>query len=127
MKNIFVIIFFLLSAACFQIFAQDYDILEDYNGDFEAGMTHWRFFEVPNDLGSTAEFVTDDVAQGIQAVKLTFVANDGTLQDHGFDNFDTNCFLNYLETEFNILIPDNDINALDTVGNTLNYLDSRFN
>ncbi len=49
------------------------------------------------------------------------------IHDIGFDNFDTNCFLNYLETEFNILIPDNDINALDTVGNTLNYLDSRFN
>ena len=82
---------FVLSFFCLFSFAfsQSHNVLEAYNGDFEAGMTHWRFFEVPNDLGSTAEFVTDDVAEGIQAVKLTFVANDGTLQDHGFDNFDT--------------------------------------
>ncbi len=80
---LFIILLFSLT------FSQSHDIMESYNGDFEAGMTYWRFFEVPNDLGSTAEVISDDVYQGAQAIKLTFVASDGTLQDHGFDNFTT--------------------------------------
>ncbi len=42
--------------------------------------------------------------------------------DIGFDEFDRNCLLNYLEFDFNILISDNDIQKLDTIGNTIDYL-----
>ena len=44
------------------------------------------------------------------------------INDFGFDEFDINCLLFYLEINFNISISDNDISKLNTVGNTINYL-----
>jgi len=60
--------------------------LTNYNGDFENGLTNWRFFEVPNALGSTAQ-ISSSVVSGTKAVMITYVATDGTLQDRGFDNW----------------------------------------
>ena len=68
------------------LFAQNSNLLENFNGDFERGLTYWRFFEVPNNLGSSAEVTTTDVASGSKAVKITFVADDGSVVDRGFDN-----------------------------------------
>ena len=67
-------------------FSQDINILEKFNGDFEVGMAFWRFFEVPNNIGSYYE-VTDDAISGNQAMKLVWVATDGTVNDRGFDNW----------------------------------------
>jgi acyl carrier protein len=38
------------------------------------------------------------------------------------DEFDKACYLYYLESSFNILIPDKDLSKLETIDNTLNYL-----
>ncbi|NOY57434.1 MAG: hypothetical protein GXO75_00675, partial [Calditrichaeota bacterium] len=72
------------------ILAQDLDLLAAYNGDFENGFTSWRFFEVPNNIGSKAEITTTDVAHGSKAVKITFVPADASVIDRGFDNWDAN-------------------------------------
>ncbi len=69
------------------IFSQEVDILKSYNGDFEGGITYWRFFEVPNNIGSAWE-ITDDAISGDNAMKLTFVAATSSVADRGFDNWD---------------------------------------
>lgn len=66
------------------------NILAAYNGDFELGLTQWRFFEVPTALGSTASVVSTDIAQGTKAIKLTFVTPDSSLVDRALDNWNTN-------------------------------------
>ena len=68
------------------IFSQNINVLENYNGDFEDGITFWRFFEVPDNIGSQWE-ITDDAISGSQAIKLTWVESDGTVVDRGFDNW----------------------------------------
>ncbi len=69
------------------------DILENYNGSFEDGFTFWRFFEVPNSLGSTAEIINGDVVHGANAVKVTYVEPDNSLADRALDNWDSNMAL----------------------------------
>ncbi len=84
MTKLFVL-FVLLSITT--IYSGTTNLLAPYNGGFENGMTNWRFFEVPNNIGSTAEITTTDVTEGLQAVKITFVSDDGTVVDRGFDNW----------------------------------------
>jgi len=84
MRKINLLIFLLFQLTL--VFGQQSNILQKYNGDFEDGITHWRFFEVPNSLGSNYEF-TNDAVNGNQAVKINFVSPDATLQDRGFDNW----------------------------------------
>ncbi len=69
------------------------DVLKDYNGSFEDGLTFWRFFEVPNSLGSMAEIIQGDVIDGANAAKITFVEPDATLGDRALDNWDSNMAL----------------------------------
>jgi glycoprotein endo-alpha-1,2-mannosidase len=66
------------------------DILEGFNGSFEDNLSFWRFYEVPNSLGSQAEIITDDVIHGTKAAKITFVAPDINLADRSLDNWDSN-------------------------------------
>lgn len=66
------------------------DILDGFNGSFEDDLDNWRFFEVPNDLGSTVEIITGDVVDGAKAAKVTFVEADATLVDRSLDNWDSN-------------------------------------
>ncbi|OQB30696.1 MAG: Carbohydrate binding domain protein [Bacteroidetes bacterium ADurb.Bin174] len=62
------------------------DIMSGYNGGFETGdMTYWRFFEVPNPLGSGCQIITSDVHSGTYAAKLTFVT--GSVADRALDNW----------------------------------------
>ncbi len=68
------------------VFSQDVNLLNNYNGDFEIGMSSWRFFEVPNNLGSYYEF-TSDAVSGSQAIKINYSLPDNTLQDRGLDNW----------------------------------------
>ncbi|MBC8185871.1 T9SS type A sorting domain-containing protein [candidate division KSB1 bacterium] len=70
--------------------SQEVNLLNNYNGDFESGLTFWRFFEVPNNIGSQVEITSAEAAQGNQAVKITFVLDDGSVIDRGFDNWDAN-------------------------------------
>jgi len=69
------------------------DILQDYNGSFEDGLNFWRFFEVPNALGSSAKITHTEVVDGANAVKITYVEPDAALADRGFDNWDANMAL----------------------------------
>ena len=85
MKKIILVFIALLGTS--SLYAQE-NILAPYNGGFENGITNWRFFEVPNNIGSTAEVITTDVSEGLQAIKITYVADDGTVVDRGFDNWD---------------------------------------
>ncbi len=71
------------------VLSQDVDVLERYNGDFENGISFWRFFEVPDNIGSHYA-LTSDAVSGEQAMKLNFVASDGTVRDRGFDNWNAN-------------------------------------
>jgi len=70
--------------------AQNANILDAYNGDFESGLAQWRFFEVPSPLGSTATSVTTDVARGSKAMRLIFATPNASLLDRALDNWDTN-------------------------------------
>jgi len=88
MRKIILVLIAFLSVA--SLFAEETNILIPFNGGFENGMTSWRFFEVPNDIGSTAEITTTDVIEGLQAVKVNFVTDDGSVVDRGFDNWDAN-------------------------------------
>src|SRR6056297_2163550 len=71
------------------LLSQDVNVLHNYNGDFENGVSFWRFFEVPNNIGSSYE-LTSDAVSGEQAMKLNWVASDGTVNDRGFDNWNAN-------------------------------------
>ena len=66
------------------------DILAGFNGSFEDDLLNWRFFEVPNELGSTVEIVTGDVVDGAKAAKVTFTKPDAILVDRSLDNWDSN-------------------------------------
>ncbi|GAB5554974.1 MAG: hypothetical protein Sapg2KO_45650 [Saprospiraceae bacterium] len=68
------------------------NVLAGFNGSFEQDLQFWRFYEVPNSLGSMAEIVTDPqhVVDGEKAVKVTYVAADETLGDRNLDNWDSN-------------------------------------
>ena len=83
------LIFFVWAGAA-NLNAQAVNILDAYNGDFESGLAQWRFFEVPNILGSTATVVSTDVARGTKAIKVDFVAPDASFVDRALDNWDTN-------------------------------------
>ena len=87
MRKIILVLIAFLSVT--SLYAQETNILIPFNGGFENGMTSWRIFEVPN-IGSTAEITTTDVIEGLQAVKVTFVTDDGTVGDRGFDNWNAN-------------------------------------
>lgn len=69
------------------------DILRGYNGSFENGLGYWRFFEVPDALGSTAEIVRDGAVDGAQAVRVTYAAPDDALRDRALDNWDAHMAL----------------------------------
>lgn len=43
-------------------------------------------------------------------------------QELKFDRFDEICYVNYIETSFNIIIPENDISELKTIDNAVKYL-----
>lgn len=86
---VFYLIFFSL-IAWGKAFTQDNNLLDNFNGSFEEGLKFWRFFEVPNNIGSQVKIITNDVAHGSQAVKITFVPDDGSVADRGFDNWDAN-------------------------------------
>ena len=86
MKKITLVLIAFLSVT--SLYAQETNILIPFNGGFENGMTNWRFFEVPTNIGSTAEITTTDVIEGLQAVKVNFVPDDGSVVDRGFDNWD---------------------------------------
>jgi hypothetical protein len=79
-------ILFLAFFFCISVAQAQTNILANYNGDFESGLTNWRFFEVPNSIGSTA-VITSTAISGTKAVKVTNVAIDGTVADRGFDNW----------------------------------------
>ena len=66
------------------------DILQGFNGSFENNLTLWRFYEVPNPLGSKAEIITGDVVHGAKAVKITYADPVLTLADRSLDNWDSN-------------------------------------
>ena len=84
MKNkIFTFLLFFFTVS---LYAQDVNILENFNGDFEDGTTFWRFFEVPDNIVSALELTTDAVS-GSKAIKINYVAADATIQDRGFDNW----------------------------------------
>ena len=87
MRKTILVLIAILSVT--SLFAQETNILIPFNGGFENGMTSWRFFEVPNNIGSTAEITTTNVIEGLQAVKVTFVPDNGTVVDRGFDNWDS--------------------------------------
>ena len=70
------------------------DALEGFNGSFEDGLTNWRFFEVPNSIGSTAEIINGDVINGANALKITYMEPDANLGDRALDNWDSNMTLN---------------------------------
>ena len=69
------------------VYSQE-NILDAYNGDFENGITHWRFFEVPGGNGSFAATTTDAVSGNV-AMELNFTSDYGNIIDRGFDNWDT--------------------------------------
>jgi hypothetical protein len=78
---------FLALFFCLSLIQAQTNILANYNGDFEDGFTNWRFYEVPNSIGSTAE-ITSTAVSGTKAVKLTCVANnDGKVTNRAFDNW----------------------------------------
>ncbi|NKB71864.1 MAG: T9SS type A sorting domain-containing protein [Candidatus Latescibacteria bacterium] len=64
------------------------EILKDSNGSFEEGLAFWRFFEVPNPLGSSTEIIQDDIIDGANALKITYMPADATLRDRALDNWD---------------------------------------
>jgi hypothetical protein len=66
------------------------DILNDFNGSFEDDLEFWRFFEVPNSLGSTTEIIKGDVVHGAKAAKVTYEAATPALGDRALDNWDAN-------------------------------------
>ena len=84
MKTTIISLLFLFSLST--LFSQDVDILKNYNGDFENGITFWRFFEVPDNIGSSWES-TNDAINGAKAMKLTWVEADASVADRGFDNW----------------------------------------
>ena len=84
------ILFLLLLFNASVIYSQNINIMGNFNGDFEGGITNWRFFEVPNSIGSHYELTTDAIS-GNQAMKLVYVADSrGTVADRGFDNWSAN-------------------------------------
>ncbi|MEN8155531.1 MAG: glycosyl hydrolase family 28-related protein [Bacteroidota bacterium] len=84
MKSTIIALSILFSAL--SAFSLDVNILERFNGDFEDGINFWRFFEVPSNIGSSWE-ITSDAINGIKAMKISYVASDGTVTDRGFDNW----------------------------------------
>lgn len=66
------------------------DALEGFNGSFEDDLMFWRFFEVPNSLGSTVEIITGDVVDGAKAAKVTWAEPDASLGDRALDSWDSN-------------------------------------
>ena len=66
------------------------DILEHFNGSFEDDLSFWRFYEVPNALGSKVEIINGDVVHGANAAKITYVEADDNLGDRSLDNWDSN-------------------------------------
>jgi len=66
------------------------DILEDFNGSFEDDFTSWRFYEVPDALGSTREIIQGDVVHGANAARVSYVEPTEGLGDRSLDNWDSN-------------------------------------
>ncbi|GAB5554967.1 MAG: hypothetical protein Sapg2KO_45580 [Saprospiraceae bacterium] len=65
------------------------DILAGFNGSFEEDLDFWRFYEVPNSLGSTVEIITGDVVHGAKAVKVTYAPPTESLVDRSLDLWDS--------------------------------------
>lgn len=66
------------------------DVLAGFNGSFEEDLDFWRFYEIPNNIGSTAEIITGDVVHGAKAVKVTYVPATDDLVDRSLDTWDSN-------------------------------------
>ncbi len=68
------------------------EILADFNGSFENDFDFWRFYEVPNAIGSVAEIVTDPehVIDGEKAARITYVEPTDDLVDRSLDSWDSN-------------------------------------
>ena len=47
------------------------------------------------------------------------------LDDLGFDNFDMNIFLFFLESKFNIEVNTTDVTKLTTIGHTLHFVEEK--
>ena len=60
--------------------------MEPYNGDFEDGVSQWRFFEIPLENGSSATSTMDAVS-GNYAMKINYATDFGDVIDRGFDNW----------------------------------------
>ncbi|MEN8155518.1 MAG: T9SS type A sorting domain-containing protein [Bacteroidota bacterium] len=78
----------LTAIALFNVLAaySQVDIMEPYNGDFENGMTYWRFFEVPENVGSSTSTTTDAIS-GEYAMKIDLATDYGSVADRGLDNW----------------------------------------
>ena len=70
-----------------KVYSQE-NILDSYNGDFENGMDHWRFFEVPGNNGSYAVTAMDAIS-GNYAMEINYTTDYGDVVDRGFDNWNT--------------------------------------
>ena len=51
--------------------------------------------------------------------------NTDLYYDLGFDNYDMNIFLFFLESKFNIKVNDIEIAKLTTIGNTLHFVEEK--
>lgn len=65
------------------------DILANFNGSFEDNLTNWRFYEVPNAIGSKVDIITGDVVNGAKALKVSYVEPSVDLADRSLDNWDS--------------------------------------
>jgi hypothetical protein len=65
------------------------DVMAGFNGSFEKDLDFWRFYEIPNSLGSTAEIITGDVVHGAKAVKVTYVEPTEGFIDRSLDTWDS--------------------------------------
>ena len=66
------------------------DVMAGFNGSFENDFTFWRFYEVPDPLGSTNEIIQGDVVHGAKAAMITYVEPEAGLSDRSLDTWDSN-------------------------------------
>jgi hypothetical protein len=103
------------------------DVLADFNGSFEDDFEFWRFYEVPNALGSTAEIITGDVVQGAKAAKVTYMAPDAELVDRSLDTWDSNMPLEAGKEYFGSFWAKKEAGTAGTLEVTSGYFDGERN
>lgn len=101
------------------------NVLAGFNGSFEQDLQFWRFYEVPNSLGSVAEIVTDPehVIDGEKAAKVTYVAADETLVDRSLDNWDSNMPLEAGKEYFGSFYAKKDSASTGAIAMTMGFFD----